>query len=107
MISHHSQIASEYNTTREIEFIWTDRRDTNVRDYSIPGMVVFRSFTWMFEKFLTKPIFALLEKVVFSKGLHRHICSNMGSFYIVGRKQSCQASGSMVRPAQFEREHDY
>ena len=107
MISHHSKITSEYNTTRETEFIWTDIRDTNIRDYSVPGMVVFRGFTWMFGKFFTKPIFALLEKVFFCKGLQWHICSRMGLIYTVERKQSCQASGSMVRPAQFEREHDY
>ena len=68
MISHHSQITFEYNTTRETEFIWIERRDTNICDYSVPGMVVFRGFTWMFEKFLTKPIFALLEKVSSAKG---------------------------------------
>ena len=93
MISHPSEITSEYNTTRETEFVWTDTKDTNLRDYSVPGTVVFRGFTWMFVKFLTKPIFALLEKVFFGKGLQRHICSHMGSFYMVGQKQSCRASG--------------
>ena len=107
MISHPSQITSEYNTTRQTAFFWTDIKDTSVRDYSIPGMVVFRGFMLMFERFLTKPIFALLEKVFSSKGLQRHICSHMGLFYMVGKKQSCQASGSMVKPAHFGREHDY
>ena len=70
-------------------------------------MVVFRGFTWMFERCLPKPLCALLEKVFFCKGLQRYNYSHMGSFYMVGRKQSCQASGSMARPAHFGTEHDY
>ena len=70
-------------------------------------MVVFRGFTWMFERCLPKPLCALLEKVFFCKGLQRYNYSHMGSFYMVDRKRSCQASESMARPAHFGREHDY
>ena len=92
MISDCSGTTSEYNTTQGMKFIWTDRRDTNVRDYSVPGMVVFRGFTWMFQQCLTKPLFALLEKVFLCKGLQRHLYSHMGSLYFVERRQSCQIS---------------
>ena len=70
-------------------------------------MVVFRAFTWMFEIFLTKPIFAILKNFFYCKGLQRHLCSHMGSCYMVGRKQSRQARGSMARTANFRGEHDF
>ena len=91
MISDRSDITSEYNTTQETKFILTDKRGSNVRDYSLPGMVVFCGFTWIVEGCLTVPLFALLEKIFFCKGYKGiSVLTWDPSTWLVGKKVNRQ-----------------
>ena len=86
---------------------WMEYRDKNVRDYDILGFVVFRAFIWMFQKWLNELTLKLLEKVFLSKGLSRRLCLHEGSFFMIGKRQTCMASGSMAKPANEGTDHDY
>ena len=107
MISDQSELPTNHDIKQETKGVWSEVIPNNVPDYKVPGLVVFRCFAWMFVKFLTTPMFLLLEKVFFRKGLRRRLCTHEGSFYMVGPKQTNMASGSMCRPANEGTEHDY
>ena len=79
--------------------IWTEERNKNIHDYEVPGFAVSRAFIWMFAKWLSESIFRLLEKVFLTKGSRRRLCTNEGSFFMIGQRQICMASSSIARPA--------
>ena len=87
--------------------LWMETRDKNVSDYDVIGFVVFRAYIWMFTKWLSATTFLLIEKVFFSKGLIRKMCQHNGTFFMVGKRQTCMASGSMAKPANEGTESDY
>ena len=62
---------------------------------------------WMFTTFLAGVYFSILKKVFFKEGLVRKMCVNIGSFYMEGPRQTCQASSSMIAPASEGKEFHY
>jgi len=55
------------NNTQESEYTWSEIWNKNVRDYKVPGVLVFCEFTWMFAKFLTSVEFGLIKTVFSAK----------------------------------------
>ena len=78
---------------------WTEERTENCRDYDIPGVTVFRGYTWMFRTILAGIYFSVLKTVYHTTGLVRKMCVHIGSFYMEGQRQTCMASSSMTSPA--------
>ena len=61
----------------------------------------------MFVKWLSVTMFLPIEKVFSSEGLIMKLCSHNGSFFMVGKRQTCMASGSVAKPENEGIYHDY
>ena len=53
---------------------WTEERTENCRDYDIPGVTVFRGYTWMFRTILAGIYFSVLKTVYHTTGLEKNVC---------------------------------
>lgn len=52
---------------------WTEERMENCRDYDIPGVTVFRGYTWMFRTILAGIYFSVLKTVYHTTGLYSQL----------------------------------
>ena len=107
MISDKSSIPKEARTLNQSTNFWSMDLPLNVVDYEVPGILVFRGFSWMFKRIMTVPLFLFFQTVLFNKGLRQKMCSHDGSFYMVGPRQTSMASSSMTKPATEGTDHDY
>ena len=99
-----NQNATSFNSSASH---WIEHKRQNCRDYDIPGVTVFRGYTWMFRPILAVLYFSVLKTVLFTTGLVRKMCTHIGSFYMIGKRQTCMASSSMMSPAREGTESHY
>jgi hypothetical protein len=81
---------------------------TNLHDYDVEGVVVFRAFPWPCQTHFSDMMVDLLKDTYHhSRGLNRRVCKHRGSFYMNGKRQTCQASSTMSAPSEKGTDNQY
>jgi hypothetical protein len=108
----NSDVKEIYNDAEptQVEGVYRVQLSKNIDDTKIGGLglcPIFRGYQWPFITSISEDVYDLLSLTYPKKGLIRSSVPHRGNFEMIGRRTSCQSTGSMCALPKNTKNHQY